>query len=88
MPHTAYPVEVEYREAEHGFFLEFVRLAICLSAVGIAFELHKAGTVQPYGTHQPMVLEGKQAVSGLEVHFFPDPCMTSCSAQQDDSHGS
>jgi hypothetical protein len=29
--------------------------------------------VQPYGTHQPMVLEGKQAVSGLEVHFFPRP---------------
>jgi hypothetical protein len=73
MPYTAYQVEVEYRQADHGFFPEFVRLAVCLSAVGIAFELHKAGTVQPYGTDQPMVLEGKQAVSGLEVHFFPRP---------------
>lgn len=67
------PLEVEYRQADHGFFPEFVRLAICLSAVGIAFELHKAGTVQPYGPNQPMVLEGKHAVSGLEIHFFPRP---------------
>lgn len=67
------PSEVEYSQADHGFFPEFVRLAVCLSAVGIAFELHKARTVQPYGVHQPMVLEGKQAVSGLEVHFFPRP---------------
>lgn len=73
MPYTLYPVEVEYRQSEHGFFPEFVRLAICLSAVGIAFELHKNGSVRPYGPSQPMVLEGKHAVSGLEIHFFPRP---------------
>lgn len=66
-------LEVEYRPADHGFFPEFVRLAICLSAVGIAFELHKTGTAKPYGPNQPMVLEGKHSVSGLEVHFFPRP---------------
>jgi hypothetical protein len=70
---TIQSTAVEYRHSEHGFFPELVRLVICLSAVGIAFELHKAGTVKPYGPSQPMVLEGKQSVSGLEVHFFPRP---------------
>jgi hypothetical protein len=65
-------IETEYREADHVFFSEFVRLAISLSAVGIAFELHKTGTAKPYGPHQAMVLEGKPEVSGLEIHFYPD----------------
>lgn len=65
-------IETEYRQAEHGFFPELVRLAISLSAVGIAFELHKTGTAKPYGSGQPMVLEGKSGVSGLEIHFYPD----------------
>jgi hypothetical protein len=73
MPYSGYPVEVEFRQADHGFFPEFVRLAVCLSAIGIAFELHKAGTLKPYGPSQPMVLEGKHYVSGLEIHFFPRP---------------
>jgi len=64
-------VQAEYREGEHGFFPELVRLVVALSAVGIAFELHKTGTVKPYGTCQPMVLTGKQDISGLELHFFP-----------------
>ena len=63
--------EVEYRQADQGFFPELVRLAISLSAIGIAFELHKTGTARPYGPHQPMVIEGKYEVSGLEIHFFP-----------------
>lgn len=66
-------VQAEYREGEHGFFPELVRLVVALSAVGIAFELHKTGTVKPYGTSQPMVLTGKQDISGLELHFFPAP---------------
>jgi len=65
-------IETEYLEAEHGFFPELVRLAISLSAVGIAFELHKTGTAKPYGPGQTMVLEGKRGVSGLEIHFCPD----------------
>lgn len=65
-------IETEYQEDEHGFFPELVRLAISLSAVGIAFELHKTGTSKPYGPHQPMVLEGKLGVSGLEIHFYPN----------------
>lgn len=70
---TIQPTEVEYRQSDHSFFPEFVRLAICLSAVGIAFELHKTRTVQPYAARQPMVLEGKHDVSGLEIHCFPRP---------------
>lgn len=70
---TIQPTEVEYRQSDHGFFPEFVRLAICLSAFGIAFELHKTGTVQPYAASQPMVLEGKHDVGGLEILFFPRP---------------
>lgn len=66
-------IDVEYRAADHGFFPELVRLAICLSAVGIAFELHKTGSVKPYVTSLPMVLEGEREVSGLEIHFFPRP---------------
>lgn len=64
-------VEIEYSEADNGFFPELVRLVIALSAVGIGFELHETGTAKPYGDRQPMVLEGKQEVSGLEIHFFP-----------------
>lgn len=64
-------IEIEYSESDNGFFPELVRLVIALSAVGIGFELHESGTVKPYGDRQPMVLEGKQEVSGLEIHFFP-----------------
>jgi len=63
--------EVEYRESEHGFFPELIRLIISLSSVGIGFELHNSGTVNPYARNQPMVIEGKQSISGLEIHCFP-----------------
>lgn len=65
-------IEVEYRESEHGFFPELVRLVVSLSAVGIGFELHKTGAAKPYAPGQPMVLEGKRSVSGLEIHFYPE----------------
>lgn len=65
-------IEMEYRESEHGFFPELVRLVISLSAVGIAFELHKTTAAEPYGPGQPMVIEGKPSVSGLEIHFYSD----------------
>lgn len=64
---------MEYRETEHGFFLELVRLVVSLSAVGIGFELHKTGVAKPYGLGQPLLLEGKHGVSELEIHFFPAP---------------
>jgi hypothetical protein len=66
-------IEIEYSEADNGFFPELVRLVISMSAIGIGFELHKTGIVKPSGPGQPMVLEGKQGVSGLEIHFFPAP---------------
>jgi hypothetical protein len=66
-------IEMEYRETEHGFFLELVRLVVSLSAVGIGFELHKTGVAKPYGLGQPLLLEGKHGVSELEIHFFPAP---------------
>ncbi len=65
-------IEMEYRLSEHGFFPELVRLVISLSAVGIGFELHKTGAAKPYRPGEPMVLEGKRRVSGLEIHFYPD----------------
>ena len=64
--------ELEYRESEHGFFPELVRLVISLSAIGIGFELHRTGATKPYRPGQSMVLEGKQNMSGLEIHFYPD----------------
>jgi hypothetical protein len=53
-------IETKYGEADHGFFFEFVRLMISLSAVGIAFELHKKGAAKTYRPSQPMVLEGSK----------------------------
>lgn len=70
-------IEIEYRESDHGFFPELVRLVVSLSAVGIGLELHKTGTAKPYGPSQPMVLEGKSGASDLEIHFFPFPLYNS-----------
>lgn len=63
---------MEYRASEHGFFPELVRLVVSLSAIGVGFELHKTGAVKPYRAVQPMVVEGKRSVSGMEIHFYPD----------------
>jgi hypothetical protein len=65
------PTIVTYTPQEHGFFEELVRLVVAYSAVGISFELHASGRVLPYAAGQPMVLEGKPTISGLEIHFFP-----------------
>jgi hypothetical protein len=62
---------IEYNPQEHGFYEELLRLVITLSAVGIAFQLHDSSKVMPYAADQPMVLEGKATISGLEIHFFP-----------------
>lgn len=64
---------VEYTVAEHGFYEELVRLVICLGSVGKAIELHAIGTAKKFKTAETIVIEGKQNVSGLEVHFFPRP---------------
>lgn len=64
---------VEYTPQHHGFYEELVRLVICLGSVGKAIELHAIGAVRKYKTADTIVIEGKQHVSGLEVHFFPRP---------------
>lgn len=64
-------LELEYREGEHGFFPELVRLVIALSGIGLAFELHNSGARAPYRSDQSLVLEGKPHLSGIEIHFFP-----------------
>lgn len=62
---------VNYTPQKHGFYGELERLVISLSAVGIAFELHAKGAVNPYAINQPMVLEGKPEISSLEIQVFP-----------------
>lgn len=64
---------VEYTAVEHGFYEELVRLVICLGSVGKAIELHSIGAVKKFKTADTIVIEGKQNVSGLELHFFPRP---------------
>ena len=64
---------VKYTADKHGFYEELVRLVICLGSVGKAIELHAIGTVKKFKTADTIVVEGKQNVSGLEVHFFPRP---------------
>lgn len=64
---------VEYTVAEHGFYEELSRLVICLGSVGKAIELHAIGTAKKFKTADTIVIEGKQNVSGLELHFFPRP---------------
>ena len=64
---------VEYTVAEHGFYEELSRLVICLGSVGKAIELHSIGAVKKFKTADTIVIEGKQNVSGLELHFFPRP---------------
>lgn len=65
------PTKINYNPIDHGFFHELVRLVVCLSTAGLAFDLHKNGHVTPYGAKQPLVVEGKPDISGLELHFFP-----------------
>lgn len=64
---------VEYTADEHGFYEELVRLVICLGSVSKAIELHAIGTAKKFKTADTIVIEGKQNVSGLELHFFPRP---------------
>lgn len=64
---------LDYSSAEHGFFPELVRLVICLSAVGIGFELQKTGVVRAYDSRTVMTLQGNPRVSGIEIRFLPSP---------------
>jgi hypothetical protein len=64
---------VQYSSTDHRFFDELVRLIICFASVGQSFELHKAGEVKPFNPNETIVIEGKQGISGLEIHFFPRP---------------
>lgn len=68
---TGSEIYFDYTELSHGFFPELVRLVICLSSVGIGFELQKSGVVRPYDSMTVMTLQGKQTVSGIEIRFFP-----------------
>ena len=65
--------ECNYNPADHGFFHELVRLVICLSGVGVAFDLQNNRFVAPFDSESSLVLEGKPDISGLEFHFLPGP---------------
>ncbi len=65
--------ECNYNPTDHGFFHELVRLVICLSSVGVAFDLQNNRFVAPFDSESSLVLEGKPDTSGLEFHFFPGP---------------
>lgn len=62
---------VEYSPEKHGFYDELVRLVICLGSVGKAIELHATDTAKKFKTAETFAIQGKDDVSGLEVHFFP-----------------
>jgi len=72
MPPSA-PTIVEYTPQEHGFYEELVRLVICLGSVGKAIELHATGAAKKFKTSETFAIQGKEGVSGLEVHVFPRP---------------
>ncbi len=64
---------VEYNPQEHGFYEELVRLVICLGSVGKTIELHATGYSKKFKTRETIAIQGKEGVSGLEVHVFPRP---------------
>lgn len=66
-------VAEQYRERDHGFFPELLRMVVSTSAVAIACELHKSRSVRPYKSGDFVVIEGKREVSGIELQFFPEP---------------
>jgi len=67
------PTIVEYTPLDHGFYEELVRLVICLGSVGKAIELHATGVAKKFKTSEAFAIQGKEGVSGLEVHVFPRP---------------
>jgi hypothetical protein len=60
-----------YSDKTHRFFNELVRVVICYASIGRCVELHANGATMPYMSNDTVAMEGKHAVSGLEIHFFP-----------------
>ena len=58
-----------YREADHGFFPELVRIVISLSALGNALHASRHGSAKPFESQQVMVIEGKPDAGAIEIHF-------------------